>query len=794
MIPGITTFKVPPRSLGWIAYMLKEAPSDTTQADSLEKTVKKESKSSRKAGKPLVLRELFSGEERVYQNVTTYELSEDGRWLAFATATTDSSGDGLFVVFTGTGEKLTAFTNAGDYKQISFDEAGRHLAFLSNHRSIKSERPYFELFHWNLEEKRPENLEENILKGISEDWSVSEHQKPYFSKKGDRLFFGTNIKPQKEAPDTLLEEEKINVDVWHWQDNRLMPQQQKELAKDRKRSYLSVVLLKKGNRVIQLADPQMPFVLMNPDRDGDFAVGYSNLPYQKQKSWDFPARYDFYRLDLNRPGKSRIATNIQARPNISPGGKYLYWWDGQASNWIGCNLKNPQKTIVLTTGIDRPLYNEQHDWPFIPNGYGVAGWLKEDRAMVVYDRFDLWRVDPDGKKAPVNLTGPYGREKNLRFRYNQLDKDVQFMPDDKSWLLSTTNLETFEAGFSLFDPKTAQLNQPDLSDHRFSRPEKAENAKVIMYTRESYSEFPDLWAASLSLDNPKQISNVNPQQSEYAWGTVEQMRWYSVDGEMLKGNVYRPQDFDITQKHPMIVYFYEKNSHNLNRYYAPGPHRSVISPSFYASRGYVVFVPDIPYKIGFPGESAMNAVMPGVTKLIDEGAIDPERIGVQGHSWGGYQIAYMVTRTNLFAAAAAGAPVSNMISAYGGIRWGTGLSRMFQYEKTQSRIGGSLWEKSLYYLENSPIFWVEKIETPLLMMHNDEDGAVPWYQGIEMFVAMRRLEKPAWLINYSGEPHWPQPFLKKRDWQIRLQEYFDHYLMGAPSPKWLSEGVPALSK
>jgi dipeptidyl aminopeptidase/acylaminoacyl peptidase len=244
----------------------------------------------------------------------------------------------------------------------------------------------------------------------------------------------------------------------------------------------------------------------------------------------------------------------------------------------------------------------------------------------------------------------------------------------------------------------------------------------------------------------------------------------------------------------MMVYFYERYTDNLNSHYAPEPYRSYINFSFYASRGYLVFVPDIPYKIGYPGESALEAVMSGVTALMDEGFVDRDRIGVQGHSWGGYQTAYLVTRTNLFAAAEAGAPVANMISAYGGIRWGTGMSRMFQYERTQSRIGGSLWEYPLRYIENSPIFMADRIETPLLIMHNDGDTAVPWYQGIELFVALRRLGKPVWMINYNGEPHWPTTYANKRDWTIRMQQFFDHYLKDAPAPVWLETGIPAVDK
>jgi len=292
----------------------------------------------------------------------------------------------------------------------------------------------------------------------------------------------------------------------------------------------------------------------------------------------------------------------------------------------------------------------------------------------------------------------------------------------------------------------------------------------------------------------QKVSDANPQQSDYLWGTAELMEWRSLDGKLLQGILYKPENFDLEKKYPMLVYFYEKSSQNLHRHMAPQANRSVIVPVFYASRGYVVFVPDIPYRVGYPGESALNAVVPGVTDLIKQGFVDEKNIGVQGHSWGGYQIAFMVTRTNIFKVAEAGAPVSNMISAYGGIRWGTGRSRMFQYERTQSRIGGSLWEYPMRYMENSPIFWADKIETPLLIMHNDHDGHVPWYQGIELFVALRRLGQPVWMINYNDEPHWPTKFHNKKDWQIRMQQFFDHYLKGAPAPVWLKEGVPAVEK
>jgi dipeptidyl aminopeptidase/acylaminoacyl peptidase len=244
----------------------------------------------------------------------------------------------------------------------------------------------------------------------------------------------------------------------------------------------------------------------------------------------------------------------------------------------------------------------------------------------------------------------------------------------------------------------------------------------------------------------------------------------------------------------MIVNFYERSSDGLHRYPMPAPGRSSIGYSFYTSRGYIIFNPDVPYREGYPGESAFNSVVSGTASLIDKGFVDPTRIGLQGHSWGGYQGAYIITRTNMFRCAEIGAPVVNMISAYGGIRWESGLVRQFQYEKQQSRIAGSPWEYPLRYLENSPIFTMDKVHTPVLILHNDKDGAVPWYQGIEMFTALRRLNKPAWLLNYNEEPHWPVKLQNRRDFQKRMQQFFDHYLLDAPMPSWMERGIPAIEK
>jgi dipeptidyl aminopeptidase/acylaminoacyl peptidase len=485
---------------------------------------------------------------------------------------------------------------------------------------------------------------------------------------------------------------------------------------------------------------------------------------------------------------------IRGGGELSPGERYVTRWDGFEKAWFAIDMRTGEE-IDLTGRLDVPFHDILDDHPDALRSYGSAGWTEDDEWFVVYDRFDIWAIDPTGARAPRNLTEGVGRASDTRFRYLDLDRDDPVVPTDEDVLLSSFHLYTKQAG--VHRDHFSGSDEPEMltsDDARFASVRRAEDAEVVTFTRSTFRDFPDIWVTDTDLDDPRQVTDANPQQDAYRWGTAELVTWSSNDGIPLQGILYKPDDFDPTQQYPMMVYFYERFSDGLHQYFVPAAGSSSVNRSFYVSRGYLVFVPDVPYRIGYPGESAIDAVVPGVLALVDQGFVDRDKIGIQGHSWGGYQIAYMVTRTDLFAAAEAGAPVANMVSAYGGIRWQSGMSRAFQYERTQSRIGGSLWETPLRYIENSPIFTADKIRTPLLMMHNDADGAVPWYQGIELFVALRRLGQPVWMLNYNGEEHGLRQEHNQRDWAIRMQQFFDHYLMDQPEPVWMEEGVPAILK
>ena len=596
-------------------------------------------------------------------------------------------------------------------------------------------------------------------------------------------------KPPVLRDTSLLDEEIPQVEVWTYDEPRLYTVQEVQVKNDSIKAYTSVVDLN-SRKIRQLADEDYPDLVLGDKGNARYALASTSTPYDLERQWTGLAARDYAIVDLEDGTSRKILSRISGwgGMELSPEGSYAYGYDWADSTWISHNVAT-QQTRALTKG--QVFYNELNDSPNHPSPYGAAGWVEKDEALILYDRYDLWKFDPDSG-ASERLTR--GRETKIVYRYVDLDEEQQYLDAREPWLLTTFNETDKSSGYASLDPRRGTVRQLLSGPYRFGVPRKAEKADKLMFTRESFRVFPDLHVTGPEMKDIYRISKANPQQDDFRWGTIELVKWNSLDGKELTGMLVKPDDFDPSKKYPMIVNFYEKSSDRLHRHWAPSPGRSTINYSFYTSRGYIIFNPDVYYREGYPGESAYNCVIPGVTSLIEKGFVDPQNIGVQGHSWGGYQIAYLVTKTDIFKAAESGAPVPNMISAYGGIRWQTGLSRQFQYEHTQSRIGGTPWEYPMRYVENSPIFNIDKINTPLLIMHNDADGHVPWYQGIEFFVSLRRLGKPSWFLNYNGEPHWPLKRQNREDFNIRMAQFFDHYLKGAPKPQWMERGVPALEK
>ncbi|WP_207433750.1 S9 family peptidase [Sabulibacter ruber] len=805
-VARVKAFKLPKSSGEWLAYQLEtplatKAPKDTAAAKATPAAGKPAGKatgsnaSKKEEGTELVLRHLPTGQEYRFDRVTDFLFSDKGNRLFFVKAEKDAQHKaGVFAFNTASRKIMPVDSGRVTYKNLVADKAGEQLAFVASKDSTGKELRYFQLLHWVAKDNKAKVLADTAYKGMPAKWMVSEHAQLGFSDKGDRLFFGTFPRPtQYEKDTTKLDEEKVSLDVWTYRDPLIQPMQMKQLEREQKRSFLALYDLK-GKKMVQLATPEIPDVALNPGRTSDVAVGTSSVNYLLSVGYDSPSRQDAWLIDLKDGSRKLAVKDTRGNPRLSPAGKYLYWYEPSDSSWKAMAVK-ASTPANLTKKLKVSFYDEQNDMPALPDDYGLTGWTKDDAYLLVNDRYDIWRLDPSGKAQAVNITDGYGRQNNLQFRYLSLDPSQRVVPSEEKLLLRTLNLRTKDAGF--YTDYVTEAGAPQkvmMEPYSFTGVRKAKDNDRLIFRKASFREFSDVWVTNTNFNAPQKISNANPQQSEYLWGSVEQVDWKSADGIPLEGLLFKPENFDASKKYPMLVYFYERNAETLHNYRAPAPSASTINIPLFVSQGYLVFVPDIVYKDGYPGESAYNCIVPGVQSLVAKGFVDEKNMAIQGQSWGGYQVAYLVTRTNLFKAAMAGAPVSNMTSAYGGIRWESGMSRQFQYERTQSRIGGTLWEKPMQYIENSPLFYAPKIETPLLMMANDNDGAVPWYQGIEMFMAMRRLNKPAWLLVYNGEAHNLMQRKNRKDLSVRMSQFFDHYLKGAPEPAWMKKGVPTLVK
>jgi dipeptidyl aminopeptidase/acylaminoacyl peptidase len=789
-IGNIQSYKLPEKWSSHLAYQLTEIKEEKKEENGDDEKEKKPKKKGKKVGREngyhLVLRNLATGSQDTIKYVKDYVFAKEGKRLAYVTTGMDSTIEaGVYVTNLEAIQTTNVLTaKEGKYYNLGFSDSGKHFGFVADLDTTKALVRPNELYYYAEGATAAMKL---VDAGTApEGYRVSSDSDLSFSKDESKLFFGLATPPILQDT-TLLEEEIVNVEVWTYDEPQLYTVQELQVKNEQKRSYLSVIHLD-SKKLVQIATVEFPEAELGEEGNAGVVLVETNKPYLIQQQHDVQIPSDYAIVNATTGEHKLALQKVAGRVSLSPKAKYVYGYDLIDSTWFTYNIASGKLTR-LTEG--KAFYNELNDAPQHPYPYNAAGWTENDASLLIYDRYDIWEFNPEDANGK-RLTK--GREAKVRYRYNRLDDEERFIDRKGKWLLSTFNESNKNAGFYEFNGKNNKGKQLVDAPYAYGRPQKAQAGKNIIFTRQSFIDFPDIHYTDLGFKSSKKISTANPQQAEYNWGTAELVHWNSLDGIPLQGMLIKPENFDPNKKYPMIVNFYEKSADGLHRHRAPTAGRSTISYSFYTSRGYVIFNPDVHYRIGYPGESAYNCVIPGVTKLIETGYIDKDNIGVQGHSWGGYQIAYLVTKTDIFKAAESGAPVPNMISAYGGIRWWTGLSRQFQYEHTQSRIGGTPWDYPVRFIENSPIFFIDKINTPLLIMHNDADGHVPWYQGIEFFMALRRLGKPAWFLNYNGEPHWPLKFQNRKDFNIRMQQFFDHYLQGAPKPVWMERGVPAIEK
>ncbi|HSU27264.1 MAG TPA: prolyl oligopeptidase family serine peptidase [Chitinophagaceae bacterium] len=766
------------------------------------------------AGTDLIVRQLSTGTEKTFRNVLEYYFSKPGNKLLLELARNpkDSLSKAAIIYYDLASAHADTLSRGGnDFKNFAMDDEGLQVAFVAERDGKpKDLQKFYRLWYYKAGMDSANMLVDRFSVGMQLGMSISEFGNLGFSKSGQRLFFGTEpVRPPRDT--SIIEIDLPKVDIWHYNDDYLQTVQTfpNRLRNDLQQNFLAVYDLK-DRAVKQLGSREIPQVIQTNEGDGDTFIGVTDFGKRIESQWLGNTKKDIYSIDVKSGDKKLVKQDLYGQAYPSPNGKYILWYDRNAKNyfaWDGSQARNiSQKIKVL-------LYDEEWDSPDLPTNYGVMGWQEGDSAVYVYDRYGTWKIGVDEKNQVTEIFNTARKSKNI-FRYVQLDPEKRYFRSGDQLLFRNLNDNNKDLGLAIVELDSKRNTEIKLDGNNYSIGQIGQAKSMygtpsdLILTKENFRQPPDLYFfetrpayevthrtfPDFYLATEIKLSAINPQQKDYSWGSNELVYWKSFNGKDAKGVLYKPESFNPRKKYPMICYFYEDLDNSLNNYIPPAPIRSAINISFFVSRGYLIFVPSIDYTVGHPGKSAYNYIVSGVASLIKKGFVDKDNIAIQGHSWGGYQVAQLVTMTNMFKAAWAGAPVANMTSAYGGIRWESGVSRQFQYEKTQSRIGGTLWEKLPLYLENSPLFHLDKVKTPMVIMSNDADGAVPWYQGIELFTAMRRLGKKVWMFNYNGQGHGLTQRQDMRDYAIRMQQFFDWILKGAAPTKWITEGVPAVRK
>ncbi|MCS5490544.1 S9 family peptidase [Algoriphagus limi] len=799
-------------------------------------------------GSDLLIYHLASEKTQNVGNVADFAFNKAGTYLAYTVDAANQSGNGLYLMNLSANSMQILDSDKASYRSLAWTEKGDAFAALKMVKDKKYKQDKGQVVgvkNLAAPQVTVYNPEKDSV-NFDQAYTISPNRRPMWSEDLTRLFYGihplvlaekkeekkevdqdsvkkaeaeamkkimadTTIKSISDLQKAIakLDSGKVNgkkendakkpdMTIWHWNDTRLQSRQQVMQNQDKNYSFWSMYDVNAGKH-IQLQDSSMRDLnILDKQR---FALGSDFQAYELDGNLNGQSYRDFYIVDLKTGERKELfkkfyLPSFGSFPRESPDGTKLIY--GQDGHFYIYDIPSGQSKNI-TEGMPVSFVNVEDDHNVEKPLYSALGWSSDSKYVLLRDGWDIWQVPvASAKESPVNLT-VNGRDDQIRYQYRfTLDPEEKGIDLSKPAYIRMYGEWTKKSGIAQLSPAkkggmTAGAKVLIWDDANFGTLSKAKNAETYFLYKEKFNEPTQVYLTDASITSLQQVTENAPDAKKYAWSEGTMLVDYVSDkGDKLQGTLFLPAGYEEGKKYPTVVYYYEKLSQTRHNWSNPGYSGTGWNPNVYTSNGFAVFIPDIVYKLDDPGMSSVWCVIPAVKEAIKTGVIDENNIGIHGHSWGGYQTSFLITQTDMFKAAAAGAPLTNMISMYDLIYWNSGSGNMSIFEASQGRFRGGPWENWEAYERNSPVYHVKNVKTPLLMLHNDKDGAVDFTQGIEYYSALRRLKKPVVLVQYKGENHGLSKLENRKDYSVRMMEFFNHHLKGEAAPEWLEKGVELL--
>jgi hypothetical protein len=741
----------------------------------------------------LVLRNILSNKEKELLNVKEYIVYNDERTIFLSTLSAENGlikkslnklaiADLRLLPIWSTNDSNTDIR----LNTMAWDSHNDQIAFTTHSGKGNA------IWYYSSDSNKSILLANDFISGLDNDVMIGDICKPGFSYDGQRLFVTLDARI-----DSALPAKSVSVDIWNYKDLKPQSQQLYEIQYPKARRYNGVLIIASHN-IIRLNYENEIVDLVKGSFDTLACIIRWGGGSPEEIYWN-PASKPMTFLISTTTGKRRMIDFSTA--SASPSGKYVVGKDMLRQLIYIYDVHSGRSYNISNCFPAASRLDEDYSLPGPKKtGLSIVDWVNKDSALIIYDKYDIWVIDPIHQKIATCLTKGYGRRHHIILRL--MGKIDLHRPLERriTYVLSAFNEQSKERGFiSLRIDDSVSLKLLSMGPYFYdglsysgqdSTRVQINDRATFLVRRESANRSPNLFITQdfIKFDP---ISGVYPED-KYNWLSSEVVSWKLNPKTRLYGILYKPQDFDPKKRYPVLIRYYEQMSDHAYEYKQPGYTGDNINIPWFVSRGYLVFMPDIRYRVGHPGRSACESIVSGTKFLLKFHWVDARRIAVEGHSWGGFETNYLVTHSNLYCAALSASSITDFISDYSSLMK-TGNTKQFFYELDQCRIGTTPWKNIELYIENSPVLLADRVQTPILLMNNKQDAIVSFSQGIEFFTALRRLRKKAWLLQYDGEVHSISDKAAV-DYSIRMTQFFDHYCKGSPAPKWMTEGIPAKLK